>query len=215
MTSRCLRQAALAASALAAMVALEACGETAPSTAQRASSASSTNPPVVVTENVSDTRGNCSPEGVAGILSSFAAAYSQGSATKAALVFDSPDFLWYTVNTGRDGFERFTDAKSLPSFFTRRHRQRELLRLEEVSVTAPRTTKERGLLFRFYRRARDLKRYGVSNRLATGKAQMTCSTGKLIVWSMATLPGPSRQGPQLCPAPERPTPPRSVIACGR
>jgi len=212
MSNRRLREAALAAAVSAPMVALQACGEATSSMGQRARG---TNTPVVVTENLSKTRGNCGPEGAAGILSSFAAAYSRGAVATTARVFDSPDFRWYTVNTGRDRFERFTDPKKLPSFFSRRRQQGELLRLEEVSVTAPRTTRERGLLFRFYRRARDLRRYGVSNRLAAGKAQMNCSAGKLIVWSMSTPPGPSRQGPRLCPAPERPPPPRAVIACGR
>jgi len=212
MSNRRLREAALAAAVLAPIVALEACGEATSSSAKRARTPDT---PVVVTENASKTRGRCGPEGAAGILSSFAAAYSQGAASTAARMFDSPDFRWYTVNTGRDGFQRFTDSKKLASFFARRHRHGELLRLEEVSVTAPpRTTEERGLLFRFQRRARDLRRYGVSNGLAAGKAQINCSTGKLIVWSMSTPPGPSRQGPRLCPAPERPSS-QAVIACAR
>src|SRR3954454_24119759 len=166
-------------------------------------------PDVVVTADAGGVQGGCSPEGAARAMIRFADAYSRGAVGEAVrLIAPEPDFVWFTVTTGRRSHVRLLDRRLLVDHFRARHRQGELLRLKELSTVATSEKDRRGLGVRFYRQARDLEtRYGVRNHEAFGKAELRCSTGKITLVSLSTPPGRAPGSPRMCPRPATSVPP--------
>jgi hypothetical protein len=164
---------------------------------------------VVVTRHDPGLPAGCRPRPLARRIAAFFRAFNRGDPS--AVGYVDPSDGWYSVSDGRRRHFVTYSRHGLPSYFARRHRRGERLRLLEVDVSYARGLGHVAYLIE--RRADDLRRLGIMHTRAIGKGALNCETGQIVVWSMG-MPAGDGHGPfQVCPPPSKPT--RAVVACAR
>jgi hypothetical protein len=164
---------------------------------------------VVVTRHDPTLPAGCRPRPLARRIAAFFDAFNRGDPSAVAYV--DPSDGWYSVTDGRRRHFVTYSRHGLPTYFARRHRQGERLRLLEVDVSFARGLGH--VAYVIERRADDLRRLGIMHTRAIGKGTVSCETREIVVWSMGMPPGRGHPAFQVCPPPREPT--RAIVACAR
>ena len=195
---------------------------------------------VIVTSNDDALPEGCSPRRVAGLLIRFLDAFNQGRQAELSSAFfvsegpSPPDFSsadyrswsWYSSSQiGDDGtvMRNFTtsDQGELLSYFARRHRQGETMRLLKVSLTQTGLLgmeSNVGFVFVVTREAPDLPAgLGGPAHIASGKGALNCQNLRIFNWTMEMKTRERRTEREaadwLCTDPPGWRPGEAVVAC--
>lgn len=163
----------------------------------------------------------CRPTGVGQLVATFLDAFNRGDTDKLAQVVAPDgsgrlDFKWFSSTEGdkdptgppRRHVAVYSRADFL-AYAAERHRQGERLDLIFMRSSTPQSRgREVGVSYVIRRQADDLpEQLGGLQRVATGKAALDCSEGRMVVWSMGMhmaprgASAPTTYDSQLCPAP--------------
>jgi len=195
---------------------------------------------IIVTSSDEALPESCHPRRVAGLLIWFVDAFNQGRQEELSSAFflsegpSPPDFSsadyrswsWFSSSEiGADGkiMRNFTtsDQGELLSYFARRHRQGESIRLLKVSLTKTGLLDMEsnvGFVFVATREAPDLPAgLGGPARIAYGKGALNCENLRIFNWTMDMKTGEKRTEREaadwLCTDPPGWRPDEAVVAC--
>jgi hypothetical protein len=195
---------------------------------------------VIVTSSDDALPEGCSPRRVAGLLIRFLDAFNQGRQEELSSAFfvsegpSPPDFSaadyrswsWYSSSQiGDEGkvIRNFTtsDQAELLSYFARRHRQGETMRLLKVSLTQTGLLgmeSNVGFVFVVTREAPDLPAgLGGPAHIASGKGALNCQNLRIFNWTMEMKTRERRTEREaadwLCTDPPGWRPGEAVVAC--
>lgn len=174
------------------------------------SSSSVADPLIVTRETPGYLPSACSIRGIGTTVSRFFDAFNRGKKTLISrYVASAPSFKWYSVSENTEPRRNFV-AGSRSQFLRyalRRHRRHERLRLVLVDAASASRTGAAAIHFVIQRTATDLAPgLGGNLRIAEGKAELTCRTQLIYVWSMGMEMAPGLDLPQhvgwSCPQPD-------------
>ena len=133
------------------------------------------------------TQPGCSPAQMRAVIARFVTAFNAGNRKALNDTWvDKLSFKWYGV-TSAPGLRPFPDAvqrSTLLAYFAERHAAHERLQLTKVKVNGVTAGAYGNFEFELLRSADDL--IG-GPKLYRGKGAVTCSTGRLMVWSMGAV----------------------------
>ena len=133
------------------------------------------------------TQPGCSPAQMRAVIARFVTAFNVGNRKALNDTWvDKLSFKWYGV-TSAPGLRPFPDAvqrSTLLAYFAERHAAHERLQLTKVKVNGVTAGAYGNFEFELLRSADDLTG---SPKLYRGKGAATCSTGRLMVWSMGAV----------------------------
>jgi len=188
------------------------------------SSSSVADPLIVTRETPGYLPTVCSIQGIGTTLSRFFDAFNRGKKTLIArYVASGSSFKWYSVSEGTQPRRNFV-AGSRSQFLRyalQRHRRHERLRLVLVDAASASRAGAAAIHFVIQRTATDLAPgLGGSLRIAEGKAELTCRTQLIYVWSMGMEMAPGLDVPPhvgwSCPQPDGwSAQSRTAIGCTR
>jgi hypothetical protein len=156
---------------------------------------------------------SCSPQEVGELVVDFFAAFNEGVVEASS--FFAPDMEWYSISEwNREGGKRHFvsygyEPETLESYFQRRAKQHEQLRLLEIDVIYERERNLGHVVYALERTADDLPS---SDPIVNGKGAIDCETGTIAVWSMSHDTRWQR-APDICPG--NAEPPEIALACVR
>jgi hypothetical protein len=168
-------------------------------------------PPVVVTRDDGSMPSYCGPAVVARKAAAFVQAINSGSAKRLRRYFGVEFWAFHVAVNKPSGRSYRFDTRTKGGVFryaARRHRQHERGRLLALSVVYDRALDAAGFAVELSVTADDLQ--PASGALFVGKAEITCKTGHLVVWSVAT---PVVGGLSICPPPPDGNPYYPINAC--
>jgi len=129
----------------------------------------------------------CSPAQTRAVIARFVTAFNAGNrkAINESWV-NTLSFKWYGVTSppGLRPWPAAAQRSTLLSYFAERHAAHERLRLTKVKVNSVTAGAYSNFEFELMRSADDLPG---GPQLYRGKGASTCSTGRLMVWSMAAV----------------------------
>jgi hypothetical protein len=184
-------------------------------------------PRIVVTRDAAAVPRSCAPGRVARELARFVLAFNAGDRRRLDRSFTHAGyartaFQWYSIVEGdpaRGGRSLVVrERRRLLDFLLRRHRHGERLVLRTVEVGRSWVTGSGAFTFTLLRQADDLlPNAGGADRLAQGKGEIVCATGRIWVWS-AEMPALRGHAPLRfygrCPKPRGWRPLRGpIVAC--
>ena len=133
------------------------------------------------------TQPGCSPAQIRAVIARFVTAFNAGNRKALNDTWvDKLSFKWYGV-TSAPGLRPFPDAvqrSTLLAYFAERHAAHERLQLTKVKVNGVTAGAYGNFEFELLRSAADLTD---GPKLYRGKGAVTCSTGRLMVWSMGAV----------------------------
>jgi hypothetical protein len=168
-------------------------------------------PPIVVTRDDGSMPGYCGPAAVARKAAAFVRAINSGSAKRLRRYFGVEFWAFHVAVNQPNGPSYRVDTRTKDGVFryaARRHRQHEIDRLLALSVIYDRALDAAGFAVELSVTADDLQ--PASGALFAGKAEITCKTGRLVVWSVAT---PVVGGLSICPQPPDGNPYSPINTC--
>jgi len=168
-------------------------------------------PPIVVTRDNGSMPRYCRPVEVARRAATFVQAFDSGSAKRLRPFFGYEFWAFHVAVSQPSGLHNRFDTRKKSGvlrYAAIRHRLHERGRLIALSMIYDRSLDSAGLAVELSIKADDLQ--PDSGVLFAGKAGMTCKTGHLVVWSVASPVTPPLS---VCPPAPEGAPPNSVIAC--
>jgi hypothetical protein len=174
------------------------------------SSSSVADPLIVTRETPGYLPTVCSIRGIGATLSRFFDAFNRGKKTLISrYVASASSFKWYSVSEGTEPRRTFVagSRSQFVRYALQRHRRHERLRLVLVDAASASRAGAAAIHFVIQRTATDLAQgLGGSLRIAEGKAELTCRTQLIYVWSMGMEMAPGLEVPPhvgwTCPQPD-------------
>jgi hypothetical protein len=167
-------------------------------------------PPVVVTRDDGSMPSYCGPAAVARKAAAFVQAINSGSAKRLRRYFGVEFWAFHVAVNQPSGLSYRFDTRTRGGVFryaARRHRHHERERLLALSVIYDRSLDAAGFAVELSATADDLQ--PASGALFAGKAEITCKTGRLVVWSVASPVADLT----ICPPPPDGVPGYPINAC--
>jgi hypothetical protein len=133
------------------------------------------------------TQPGCSPAQTRAVIARFMTAFNAGNRKALNETWvDKLSFKWYGVTSapGLRPFQAAVQRSTLLAYFAERHGAHERLQLTKVKVNGVSAGAYSNFEFELLRSADDL---AGGPKLYRGKGAATCSTGRLLVWSMAAV----------------------------
>ena len=132
-------------------------------------------------------KSGCSPAQTRAVIARFVTAFNAGNRKALNETWvDKLSFKWYGVTSapGLRPFQAAVQRSTLLAYFAERHGAHERLQLTKVKVNGVSAGAYSNFEFELLRSADDL---AGGPKLYRGKGAATCSTGRLLVWSMAAV----------------------------
>jgi hypothetical protein len=130
----------------------------------------------------------CSIRGVAANVEGFFSAFNRGSSRQVSrFIAPAASFKWYSITEGTKPLRNFVtySRSQLLRYVVRRHRRHERLRLVMMDAGPGSRQASSAIHFLITRNADDLAPgLGGTLRIAQGKGELNCRTGRIYVWSM-------------------------------
>ena len=133
------------------------------------------------------TQPGCSPAQTRAVIARFVTAFNAGNRKALNETWvDKLSFKWYGVTSppGLRPFQAAVQRSTLLAYFAERHAAHERLQLTKVKVNGVTAGAYSNFEFELLRSADDL---AGGPQLYRGKGAATCSTGRLLVWSMGAV----------------------------